>query len=123
MPVTQVLAGLVLLLLVAVAVELAELSARLRVAELRYRDRITEAPKRSAVLDRLSGVALAAVVIWFFALPWVASSGHPASALALFLAMFTVGVVFLGQLRLASVRYPLATFAPLAVVAGAAAMT
>lgn len=110
------------MVLVALSVEIAEVSSRLRTVPMRYRDRIQAAPQAS-VVDRLGGVALAVVVIWFFALPWVAQANHPAAALTLFLTMFVVGIALLGRLRLALVRYPLATFGPLLVVAGATAMT
>ncbi len=122
MTITALLSGLALALLVALAVELAEVSSRLRTVQLRYRDRLAE-PSRSGVYDRLGGVALAVVVIWFFALPWVSQAQNPAAALALFLAMFVVGLALLSRLRVASVRYPLATFGPLTVVAAATALT
>ncbi len=120
----ELLAGLLLVLLVALSVELAELSARLRTLPLRYRDRVeVSEPSAGSTLDRLGGLALAAIVIWFFALQWVSQAQNPAWALALFFGMFVLSVGLLGRLRLAAVRYPLATLAPLAVVAGATAMT
>lgn len=117
------LSGLVLLLLVAASVELAEVSARLRAVPLRYRDRIQSAPPRGGAVDRLGGVALAVVVMWYFALPWVAQAEFSFWALVLFLAMFTVTVGLLTRVRLATLRYPLATLAPLVVISGAAALT
>lgn len=120
----ELLSGLLLVLLVGVAIELAEVSARLRTVPLRYRDRVApERPATGRAVDRLGGVALAVAMIWFFALPWVSKAENPAWALALFLAMFVAGVGVLSRLRLAAVRYPLATVGPLAVVAGATAMT
>lgn len=121
-PLTELLAGIFLVLLVALAVEFAEVSSRLKAAPMRYRDRVKPADGPGA-MDRFGGVALAAAMIWFFALPWVAKANLPVGALVLFLAMFIVGVALLSRLRLATVRYPLATFGPLMVVAGATAMT
>ena len=122
MTLPALLSGLVLVVLVALSVELAEVSSRLRTVPLRYGDRLSQAPQSGAV-DRLGGVALAVVVIWFFALPWVSQAQNSTAALALFLAMFVVGLALLSRLKLALVRYPLATFGPLLVVAGATAMT
>jgi len=118
----ELLSGLVLALLVVLAVEVVEVSSRLRTVPLRQGDQVAEAP-RSGAADRIGGVALAVAMIWFFALPWVSQAENPVGALSLFLAMFVVGLAVLSRLRVASVRYPLATFAPLIVVAGATALT
>lgn len=121
-PWTEIIAALLLTLMVAVAIEVAEVGSRLLSTPLRYGDRLQKAEHQSKA-DRAGGIVLAAAAIWFFALPWVARAGEPAVALVLFLAMCTVGVMLLHRVHHASVRYPAATAAPLLAVAVAAAIT
>lgn len=123
MAIAPLLSGIVLALLVAASIELAELSARLRTVPLRYRDRVETKPPRAHAFDRLGGLALTVVVLWFFALPWVAQAEFSFWALVLLLVMFTSALALMPRSRFATVRYPLATLAPLVVISGAAAMT
>lgn len=124
MAIAPLLSGIVLALLVALSIELAELSSRLRTVPLRYRDRVAPAtPPRAHAVDRLGGLALTVAVLWFFALPWVAQAEFSFWALVLLLAMFTATLGLMPRARFATVRYPLATLAPLVVISGAAAMT
>lgn len=123
MAIAPLLSGIGLALLVAASIELAELSSRLRTVPLRYRDRVQSSAPRAGVVDRLGGLALTVVVLWFFALPWVAQAEFSFWALVLLLAMFTTALALMPRARFATVRYPLATLAPLVVISGAAAMT
>lgn len=124
MAIAPLLSGIVLALLVALSIELAEVSSRLRTVPLRYRDRMpSSAAPRAHVVDRLGGLSLTVVVLWFFALPWVAQAEFSFWALVLLLVMFTATLALMPRSRFATVRYPLATLAPLAVISGAAAMT